>query len=350
MRKPRMFALGAAFLAIVLMGAACGSGGGGNGSTTTGATTSTTTGATTSTTSGATTGTTTGTTSGATTAAGPTLASTFVFGAPPDCATNKFCAIGLKDVYGIVFKSIKTTDFGGPITVGALKAGTIQVGELFSTSVYDPTFLVLQDDKHLEASDNIVPVIRSDKDSATVQKVLNAISAALSTQEMLTLNKQVDIAKQDPAAVATGFLTQHNLLKTTSGCNGDITVGVSGAFGESQIVAEMYGQALAKAGCNVSYQLNLESRKVSDAALFSGSIDLKPEYLASEASAQDANAKVSGDPNNNETILSGLLKKKNVDVLDFSPAVDQNVFVVTKDTASKYGLTKVSDLAKPASS
>jgi len=342
-----MFALGAAFLAITLMGAACGGSGGGG--TTTGTTTGATTGGTTTgaTTGGTTTGaTTSGTTGGGTT--GPSLASTMVFGAPPDCATNKFCAIGLKDIYGIEFKSIKTTDFGGPITVQALKAGTVQVGELFSTSVYDPTFVVLEDDKHLEASDNIVPVIRSDKNNETTQKVLDAISQALTTDEMLALNKQVDIGQQDPKDVAEGFLTQNNLLGTTSGCTGDITVGVSGAFGESKIVAEMYGQALAKAGCNVSFQLGLESRKVSDAALFSGAIDLKPEYLASEATAQDANAKVSGDPENNANILSGLLKKKNVDVLAFSPAVDQNVFVVTKDIADQFSLSKVSDLAQPA--
>ncbi len=64
-----------------------------------------------------------------------TLASTFVFGAPPDCATNKFCQIGLKDTYGIVFKEVKALDFGGPLTVNGLKSGAIQVGELFSTSV-----------------------------------------------------------------------------------------------------------------------------------------------------------------------------------------------------------------------
>src|SRR5262249_29900793 len=137
------------------------------------------------------------------------------------------CAIGLKDVYGIVFKSIKTTDFGGPITVQALKAGTIQVGELFSTSVYDPTFVVLEDDKHLEASDNIVPVIRADKDTPAIQGILNPISAALTTDKMLALNKQVDIGQEDPAKVAQGFLNDNNLLGTTSGCSGIITVGVS---------------------------------------------------------------------------------------------------------------------------
>jgi glycine betaine/choline ABC-type transport system substrate-binding protein len=317
MRSTRRYALGAALLALALAGAACGgSGGGGN--------------------------------SGQGGGGGKTLASTFVFGAPPDCATNKFCAIGLKNVYGIVFKQIKTTDFGGPITVHALKAGTIQVGELFSTSVYDPTFKVLVDDKHLEASDNIVPVIRKDANSSQVTQILNGISSKLTTQGMLQLNKQVDIAQQDPAAVAKGFLQKNGLLNG-SGCSGTLTVGVSGNFSESKIVAEMYAQALEAAGCTVNRQLDLSSRQVSDKALFSGQIDLKPEYLASEATAQDEKAKVSGDPQNNFSILKGLLAKKGVDVLDFSPAIDTNVFVVTNQTAQKFGLSKVSDLAQPAS-
>jgi len=146
--------------------------------------------------------------------------------------------------------------------------------------------------------------------------------------------------------VAKSFLDQNSLMSTTSGCTGSIKVGVSGNFSESKIVAELYGQALEAAGCKVSYQLDLSSRKVSDAALFSGQIDLKPEYLASEATALDANAKVSGDSNNNATILKQLYSAKGVNVLNFAPAIDTNVFVVTKATASKYHLSKVSDLAK----
>jgi glycine betaine/choline ABC-type transport system substrate-binding protein len=309
MRKYRRYALGAAVLSLTLLAGACGkssSGGGG------------------------------------------TVASTFVFGAPPDCATNKYCAIGLKNVYGITFKQIKTTDFGGPITVHALKAGTIQIGELFSTSVYDPDFVVLTDDKHLENADNIVPVIRKDKDTPAIDTILGAIDAKLTTSQMLALNKRVDIGQEDPAAVAKSFLDGNSLMSTTSGCTGDITVGVSGNFSESKIVAEMYGQALQAAGCSVSYQLDLSSRKVSDAALFSGQIDLKPEYLASEASALDANAKVSGDSNNNASILKQLYAAKGIDVLQFAPAIDTDVFVVTKTTASKYDLKTVSDLAKSA--
>lgn len=314
----RRTALGAALLAVGVLAAACGSGGGGN-----------------------------TTSSGG----GPTIASTFVFGAPPDCPTNPFCELGLKKTYGIVFKQVKPLDFGGPLTVSALKSGAIQVGELFSTSVYDPTFVVLQDDKHLEASDNIVPVIRQAVDSPDIDQLLNAVSAKLTTQQMLALNKMVDIDKQDPAAVAKGFLTSNGLLGTPSstGAGKTITVGVSGSFSESKIVAEMYAQVLENAGYKVNRQLDIESRKVSDPALFNGQIDIKPEYLASEAQNLDPKAAVSGDPTNNETILKGLLAAKQVNVLNFSPAVDENVFVVTQQTASKYHVSKVSDLAKPKS-
>ena len=140
------------------------------------------------------------------------VSSKFVFGAPPDCPTNPFCQVGLKNTYGITFKQVKPLDFGGPLTVQALKSGAIQVGELFSTSVYDPTFLVLQDDKNLEAADNIAPVIRKAVDSSAIDQLLNAISAKLTTDGMLALNKQVDIDKQDPATVAKTFLTQNGLL------------------------------------------------------------------------------------------------------------------------------------------
>src|SRR5437867_11054796 len=112
-------------------------------------------------------------------------------------------------------------------------------------------------------------------------------------------------------ATTSGASTSGGASTTGGAC--DLTVGVSsGGFSESPIMAEIYGQALEHAGCTVKYQLKLADRKVSDQALFSGSIDLKPEYLASEALAQDANAKVSGDSANNAMILKALLAKKGV--------------------------------------
>ncbi|MGZ8629182.1 MAG: glycine betaine ABC transporter substrate-binding protein, partial [Actinomycetota bacterium] len=71
---------------------------------------------------------------------------------------------------------------------------------------------------------------------------------------------------------------------------GTIVVGVSGAFPENQAVAEMYGQVLENAGYTVERQLDLGTREISDQALFSGEIDLKPEYLGFELPALDPEA------------------------------------------------------------
>ena len=57
-------------------------------------------------------------------------------------------------------------------------------------------------------------------------------------------------------------------------------VGVSGAFTENQLVAEMYARVLEHAGYTVERQFDLGRREVSQAALESGQIDLKPEYLS----------------------------------------------------------------------
>jgi osmoprotectant transport system substrate-binding protein len=280
---------------------------------------------------------------------GGTVASKFVFGAPPDCPTNPFCLIGLKNVYGIEFKEVKKLDFGGPLTVNGLKSGAIQVGELFSTSVYDPNFVVLEDDKQLEAADNLVPLVRAEVDSPELDTILNAVMAKLTTDNVLAMNKQYDIDKKDATAIAQEFIQQNGLSAAAgTGAGKSLTVGVSAAFNEQIILAEMFKILLEQAGYTVQTEENLESRKVSDPALFNGDIDIKVEYLASESIQNDPNAKVSGDPENNHTILTGLLEPKGVNVLDFSPAADQNVFVVTKATADQYGLSKVSDLAKNA--
>src|SRR6187455_2003109 len=60
-----------------------------------------------------------------------------------------------------------------------------------------------------------------------------------------------------------------------------IVVGVSGAFTENQLVAEMYARVLEHAGYTVERQFDLRAREVSQTALDSGEIDLKPEYLSS---------------------------------------------------------------------
>ena len=124
-----------------------------------------------------------------------------------------------------------------------------------------------------------------------------------------------------------------------------IKIGSDG-FYEAQIVAEMYAQVLENAGYKVERNLGLGARKVTTPALESGQIDLKPEYLGSGLGYYDPK-KTTGDPAANARALGEILKTKGagISVLAYSPGQDTNAFVVRKETAEQYKLTRMSDLA-----
>lgn len=140
------------------------------------------------------------------------VAGQLVFGAGPECKTYKFCLPGLMSVYGLHFKNVLTLDTDGPATRAAFKNGTIQVGLVFSTDadLNALGLVVLQDDKHMIAADNVVPVIRTKVATDDVKGILNKISAGMTTNDLFTMNSQVSIRHQDADAVATAYLQQHN--------------------------------------------------------------------------------------------------------------------------------------------
>jgi osmoprotectant transport system substrate-binding protein len=130
--------------------------------------------------------------------------------------------------------------------------------------------------------------------------------------------------------------------------SGSIVVGVSGAFAENQIVAEMYAQVLERAGYTVERQVDLRSREVSQNALESGRIDVKPEYLSSLLLSMDPNAPASDDPAHVAGALRDLLRPRGIAVLTPSPAEDTNQFVANAKTAQRLNLTTMSSLAPVA--
>ena len=127
-----------------------------------------------------------------------------------------------------------------------------------------------------------------------------------------------------------------------------IVVGVSGAFAENQLVAEMYAQVLERAGYTVRREFELRSREVSQSALESGQIDLKPEYLSSLLLFIDPNTESSSDPSAVAKEVGERLRPKGIAVLTPSPAQDTNRFVANAQTAREYHLTTLSSLAPVA--
>jgi osmoprotectant transport system substrate-binding protein len=140
------------------------------------------------------------------------VAGQLVMGAGPECKIRPFCLPGLASVYGIHFKEFKTLDTDGPLTRAAFKNGSIQVGLVFSSDadLNSLGLVVLQDDKHLESADNVVPIVRQAVATDEVKKVLNAISAKLTTSDLVSLNAQVELQHMDADAATLAWLKQNN--------------------------------------------------------------------------------------------------------------------------------------------
>jgi len=139
------------------------------------------------------------------------VASGWTLGGPPECPQRPFCQQGLESVYGLHFKAFKALDAGGPLTYAAFKSGAINIGLVFSSDggISANNLVVLEDDKHLQQADNIVPLIRTAVANSEVSALLNSIDAKLNTPDLTAMNKSADIDKQDPADLAATWLKNH---------------------------------------------------------------------------------------------------------------------------------------------
>jgi osmoprotectant transport system substrate-binding protein len=133
-----------------------------------------------------------------------------VIAVPPECGTNKYCGVGLQNVYGIPlssFKDVKAIEVG-PVANAALQRGDVQVAEVLSTdgALQANGFVVLEDDKHLQNADNVVPLIRTDKVNNEIRDLWNSVSAKLTTDELVGMNKRLQIDRVDPDVIASDWL------------------------------------------------------------------------------------------------------------------------------------------------
>ena len=135
-------------------------------------------------------------------------------GGPADCETNAFCIPGLKKVYNVdlsaKFQALETS-----AVADALDAGSIDVALLFSTDgrIAAKNYVLLDDDKHMLAADNVVPVVTQElSGSSDLTLAVNAISKKITTDELIKMNKRFDVDKEDASVIAKDFLTQNGLL------------------------------------------------------------------------------------------------------------------------------------------
>jgi osmoprotectant transport system substrate-binding protein len=120
-------------------------------------------------------------------------------------------------------------------------------------------------------------------------------------------------------------------------------------FPESEILGELYGQALRQHGFPVELVVQLGAREVVAPALEQGKVDMVPEYLGSALNfLNDRDRVATADAGLTHARLEQAFAPRGVSVLAFAPAQDRNGFVVTGDLARRNGLEEISDLAPMA--
>ena len=138
------------------------------------------------------------------------LCPTIAFGGPPEFQQRAYGIPGLQRNYNCTFREFRALDAGGPLTVAALRDGTVAAADLFTTdaSIPENDFVVLADPRSNFAAQNVVPLINRGKASdPRVTDTLNQVSAKLDTATLTQLNQRLaGPDRPDPAQVARDWL------------------------------------------------------------------------------------------------------------------------------------------------
>ena len=141
------------------------------------------------------------------------VASNAILGGPSELATRAYGVPGLEKIYGAKFKQFKPYD-APAVKVRDLNDNKIQVATFFTTeaAIVDNRYVMLADPQSMILPQNVIPLVRAEvAGNAAAVAAIEAVQAALTTQELTLLNKKVDSERQDPGAVAAEWLKDKGL-------------------------------------------------------------------------------------------------------------------------------------------
>jgi osmoprotectant transport system substrate-binding protein len=142
------------------------------------------------------------------------IAGKFSLGAPAPLLTVPYGVPALKRVYGVVFQRFVPLSASGTVTQLALRNGTVQAADIFSTdpSIVRYGFVSLKDPKRIFAAENVLAVFKQSVLTRPMLAACNAVSAHLDTATLRNLDGRI-AAGEDPAAVASSWLRSANIAK-----------------------------------------------------------------------------------------------------------------------------------------
>jgi osmoprotectant transport system substrate-binding protein len=153
------------------------------------------------------------------------------------------------------------------------------------------------------------------------------------------------------AAVALGGCGSPPRADSPAGALGDDAITVASFdFPESELLAEIYGQALEAAGFEVRFEIGLGPREFVQPALALGLVELVPEYAGSALQFVSLEeTQPTDDVRATASALERALRDRRLVALAPAPAQDANAVVVTRALAAQYTLDEISDLEVVAS-
>jgi osmoprotectant transport system substrate-binding protein len=136
-------------------------------------------------------------------------------GAPSTFQERSYGLPGLKEKYNCEpagFEAIN--DGGGAVTLEALLNDDIQAADIYTTtpSIADNDLVVLEDPENNFIAQQVLPLVNLDTVGEDAQAVLNEVSAELTTEDLLNLNREVSgDEKRNPADAAADWLKEKGL-------------------------------------------------------------------------------------------------------------------------------------------
>ncbi|MGY2001976.1 glycine betaine ABC transporter substrate-binding protein [Blastococcus sp. SYSU DS1024] len=209
--------------------------------------------------------------------------------------------------------------------------------------------VVLEDDQDLQNADNIIPAVNAEAAEANpaLLPALDAVSAELTTDELIEMNAAVDVERQSAEDVAAAWVEENVDTAALEQGSGPIVVGAAN-FTESTILATIYADVLDAAGFDASVR-EAGNRELYLQALRNGEIQVFPEYLATVTEyleGDEATQVASGDVEETVAALEPLAAEAGLVFGEPAEAADQNAFAVTQAFADELGVSTLSELAE----
>ena len=138
-----------------------------------------------------------------------------VIAAGDDCVENTFCQPGLERTYGLRVASVTGDSYGSASAKQKVLDGTAQLGLTGTTdgTLAAQGLVLLDDDKGLQAADNLVPVVNAaDAADPRIAEALDALAPVLTTEDLARMNVEVDGERRKPEDVAKAYVQEKGLV------------------------------------------------------------------------------------------------------------------------------------------